>query len=130
MNTAEWRSTFRTAATDHARRLRSLEEARADHPLECSPRGQRHVRAKNDDAIRMVGAKGSVMGTRPSACFSKRPSRRRSTASLDHFDYVRKMIGPQHLGVGATFDLWGYDKMPPPNTTAEGWLQGVVQLPR
>jgi membrane dipeptidase len=31
---------------------------------------------------------------------------------LDHFDYVRKMIGPQHLGIGSDIDLFGYDKMP------------------
>ena len=32
---------------------------------------------------------------------------------LDHFDYVKKLIGPEHLGVGSDIDLYGYDKMPP-----------------
>jgi membrane dipeptidase len=32
---------------------------------------------------------------------------------LDHFDHVKKLIGPQHLGVGSDIDLYGYDSMPP-----------------
>jgi membrane dipeptidase len=32
---------------------------------------------------------------------------------LNHFDHVRKLIGPQHLGVGSDIDLYGYDAMPP-----------------
>jgi microsomal dipeptidase-like Zn-dependent dipeptidase len=31
---------------------------------------------------------------------------------LDHFDHVRKLIGPEHLGVGSDIDLYGYDAMP------------------
>ena len=32
---------------------------------------------------------------------------------LGHFDHVRKLIGPEHLGVGSDMDLYGYDAMPP-----------------
>jgi membrane dipeptidase len=32
---------------------------------------------------------------------------------LDHFDHVRRLIGPEHLGVGSDIDLYGYDAMPP-----------------
>jgi len=32
---------------------------------------------------------------------------------LNHFDHVRKLIGPRHLGVGSDIDLYGYDAMPP-----------------
>ena len=32
---------------------------------------------------------------------------------LDHFDHVRKLIGPEHLGVGSDIDLDGYDDMAP-----------------
>jgi membrane dipeptidase len=32
---------------------------------------------------------------------------------LDQFDYVKNMIGPDHLGVGSDIDLNGYDDMPP-----------------
>lgn len=32
---------------------------------------------------------------------------------LDHFDHVRKLVGPEFLGVGSDIDLFGYDAMPP-----------------
>ena len=32
---------------------------------------------------------------------------------LNHFDHVKKLIGPEHLGVGSDIDLDGYDDMPP-----------------
>jgi membrane dipeptidase len=32
---------------------------------------------------------------------------------LDHFDYVAKLVGVQHVGVGSDIDLLGYDAMPP-----------------
>jgi membrane dipeptidase len=27
--------------------------------------------------------------------------------------HVKKLIGPDHIGVGSDIDLYGYDKMPP-----------------
>ena len=33
--------------------------------------------------------------------------------ALNHFDYVAKMIGIEHVGVGSDIDLDGYDDMPP-----------------
>jgi membrane dipeptidase len=33
--------------------------------------------------------------------------------ALNHYDYVKKLIGPEHLGVGSDIDLDGYDDMPP-----------------
>ena len=32
---------------------------------------------------------------------------------LNHFDHVRKLIGPEHLGVGSDMDLDGEDDLPP-----------------
>jgi membrane dipeptidase len=32
---------------------------------------------------------------------------------LDHYDYVAKLVGVEHLGVGSDIDLLGYDAMPP-----------------
>jgi len=32
---------------------------------------------------------------------------------IDHFEYVAKMIGVEHVGVGSDIDLDGYDDMPP-----------------
>ncbi len=71
-----------------------------------------HVRCKNDEAIKMVGAKDSVMGITGVRMFVKATEPTTIENVLDHFDYVRKMIGPQHLGVGSDIDLYGYDKMP------------------
>ena len=31
---------------------------------------------------------------------------------LDHFDYVARRIGVEHLGIGSDIDLYGYDSMP------------------
>ncbi len=37
---------------------------------------------------------------------------------LDHFDHVKKLVGPEFLGVGSDIDLYGYDAMP-----AQEWLR-------
>jgi membrane dipeptidase len=31
---------------------------------------------------------------------------------IDQFDHVRKLIGPEHLGIGSDMDLDGYDDLP------------------
>jgi membrane dipeptidase len=31
---------------------------------------------------------------------------------LDHYDYVAKLVGVEHLGVGSDIDLLGYDALP------------------
>ncbi len=72
-----------------------------------------HPRCKNDDAIKMVGAKDSVIGITGVRMFVKAAEPTTIDSVLDHFDHVRKLIGPQHLGVGSDIDLFGYDKMPP-----------------
>ena len=32
---------------------------------------------------------------------------------IDHFDHVRSLVGPEHLGVGSDMDLDGYDDLEP-----------------
>jgi membrane dipeptidase len=32
--------------------------------------------------------------------------------ALDHFDHVRDLVGPEHLGLGSDMDLYGYDALP------------------
>lgn len=32
---------------------------------------------------------------------------------LDHFDYVTKLVGVEHLGMGSDTDYLGYDALPP-----------------
>ena len=71
-----------------------------------------HPRLKTDDAIKKVGETGSVMGITGVRMFVKGDEPTTVEHVLDHFDHVRKLIGPEHLGVGSDMDLYGYDAMP------------------
>jgi membrane dipeptidase len=72
-----------------------------------------HPRLKTDEAIKKVGQAGSVMGITGVRMFVKGDEPTTVEHVLDHFDHVRKLIGPEHLGVGSDIDLFGYDAMPP-----------------
>jgi len=72
-----------------------------------------HPRLKTDEAIKKVGENGSVMGITGVRMFVKGDEPTTIEHVLDHFDHVRKLIGPEHLGVGSDIDLYGYDAMPP-----------------
>ncbi len=72
-----------------------------------------HPRLKTDEAIKRVGTAGSVMGITGVRMFVKADEPTTIEHALDHFDHVRKLIGPQHLGIGSDVDLYGYDAMPP-----------------
>ena len=72
-----------------------------------------HPRLKTDEAIKKVGAAGSVIGITGVRMFVKNDEPTTIEHVLDHFDHVRKLIGSQHLGVGSDIDLYGYDSMPP-----------------
>ena len=79
----------------------------------CRALAPGHPRCKTDDAIKSVGAAGSVMGITGVRMFVKNDEPTTIEHVLDHFDHVSKLIGPDHLGVGSDIDLYGYDKMPP-----------------
>jgi membrane dipeptidase len=72
-----------------------------------------HPRDKSDEAIKKVGAAGSVMGITGVRMFVKVDEPTTIENVLDHYDHVRDLIGPEHLGVGSDIDLYGYDSMPP-----------------
>ena len=72
-----------------------------------------HPRCKSDDAIRAVGKAGSVMGITGVRMFVKNEEPTTIEDVLNHYDHVKKLIGPEHLGVGSDIDLDGYDDMPP-----------------
>ena len=72
-----------------------------------------HPRVKTDEAIKKVGAAGSVIGITGVRMFVKADEPTTIEHALDHFDHVRKLIGAEHLGVGSDIDLYGYDAMPP-----------------
>lgn len=72
-----------------------------------------HPRDKSDEAIKRVGAAGSVMGITGVRMFVKNDEPTTIENFLDHFDHVRDLIGAEHLGIGSDIDLYGYDAMPP-----------------
>ena len=65
------------------------------------------TRAKTDDAIRRMAKTGGVMGID----FIRFMVRDREPVGidnvLDHFDYVRKLVGVEHLAIGSDLDLVG-----------------------
>jgi membrane dipeptidase len=79
----------------------------------CRALADGHPRTKSDDAIRAVGKAGSVMGITGVRNFvsAKEPTTVESV--IDHFDYVKKLIGVEHVGVGSDVDLDGYDDLEP-----------------
>lgn len=72
-----------------------------------------HPRCKPDEVIRACGRAGSVMGITGVRNFVKASEPTTLDDVINHFDYVAKMIGVEHVGVGSDIDLDGYDDMPP-----------------
>ena len=79
----------------------------------CRALAPGHPRCKTDEAIKACGAKGGVMGITAVRMFVKNEEPTTIEDVLNHFDHVKKLIGPEHLGVGSDIDLDGYDDMPP-----------------
>lgn len=73
----------------------------------CRALIQGHMRAKSDEAIRKLAKTGGIMGI-DFIRFMVRDREPVSTANvLDHFDYVRKLVGVEYLAVGSDLDLVG-----------------------
>ena len=72
-----------------------------------------HPRTKPDEVFKAAGKSGGVVGITGVRMFVKGSEPTTIEDLLNHFDYVGKLIGPEHLGVGSDIDLNGYDKMPP-----------------
>lgn len=72
-----------------------------------------HPRTKTDEAIKALGAKGGVMGITGVRNFVSASDPTTIANVVDHIDHVRKLIGPEHVGIGTDSDLYGYDKMAP-----------------
>jgi membrane dipeptidase len=71
-----------------------------------------HPRCKPDEVIRACGKAGSVMGITGVRNFVKDKEPTTIEDYLDHIDYVTKMIGVEHVGIGSDIDLDGYDDLP------------------
>ena len=72
-----------------------------------------HPRAKTDEAIRALAAKGGVMGITGVRNFVSRTDPVTIVNYVDHIDHVRDLVGIEHVGVGSDSDLNGYDDTPP-----------------
>jgi membrane dipeptidase len=79
----------------------------------CRALAPGHPRCKTDDAIKACGKSGGVMGITGVRNFVKNSEPTTIEDVLNHFDHVKNLIGPQHLGVGSDIDLDGYDDMDP-----------------
>ncbi len=72
-----------------------------------------HPRVKTDEAIKVLGAKGGVMGITGVRMFVRGEEPTTVAHMVDHIDHVAKLIGIDHVGIGSDADLDGYDDMPP-----------------
>ncbi len=72
-----------------------------------------HPRCKTDEAIRKMAASGGVMGITGVRMFVRAQEPTTLGHVLDHFDYVARLVGVEHLGLGSDIDLDGYDDLPP-----------------
>ncbi len=73
----------------------------------CRALNPGHLRAKTDEAIRKLAKTGGIMGI----AFIRFLVRDREPVGianvLDHFDYVRKLVGVEYLAVGSDLDVIG-----------------------
>jgi membrane dipeptidase len=65
------------------------------------------TRAKTDDAIRRMARTGGVMGIDFIRFMVHDREPVTIENALDHFDYVRRLIGVEHLAIGSDLDLVG-----------------------
>ena len=63
--------------------------------------------------IRAVGKAGSVFGVTGVRMFVSATEPTTVEQFLDHIDYVARMIGVEHVGIGSDIDLDGYDDLSP-----------------
>lgn len=77
-----------------------------------------HVRCKSDEAIKAMGKAGSVMGITGVRNFLSAKEPTTIENLIDHIDYVAKLTGIEHVGVGSDMDMNGYDDIPEPAYSA------------
>ena len=82
----------------------------------CRALNPNHPRCKTDEAIKAMAAKGGVMGITEVRMFVSAKEPTTVESMLDHYDYVAKLVGLEHVGVGSDIDLLGYDALSPEET--------------
>ena len=83
----------------------------------CRALNPNHPRCKTDEAIKAMAARGGVMGITEVRMFVSPKEPTGMDAMLEHYDYVAKLVGVEHVGVGSDTDLLGYDALSPEETT-------------
>lgn len=63
-----------------------------------------HPRCKTDEAIRKMAESGGVMGITGVRNFVRDTEPTTIEHLLDHFDYVAKLVGVEHVGIGSDMD--------------------------
>ena len=66
-----------------------------------------HLRCKTDDAIRAMAKTGGAMGIAFLRFVIKDREPVTIEDALDHVDYVRKLVGIEHVGIGSDMDIVG-----------------------
>jgi membrane dipeptidase len=110
-------------AIEHSRNPVLLTHA---HPAALSP----HVRAKSDDLIKALAARGGVIGLTALSAFNHRPEQPLVRPGLDrwveHVRYLVDLVGIDHVGIGLDFDetntpeKWAADHAAQPELKS-GW---------
>lgn len=77
-----------------------------------------HVRCKSDAAIRAMAKSGSVMGITGVRNFVRDKEPTTLEHMIDHVDYIVKLVGIEHVGIGSDMDMDGYDDVPEPAYSA------------
>lgn len=64
-----------------------------------------HPRAKTDEMLKKLAAKGGVMGIAEIRFMVKADEPVTVEDFLNHYDYIIKLVGPEFAGIGTDFDL-------------------------
>jgi membrane dipeptidase len=67
------------------------------------------ARCKTDEAIRLLAAKGGIMGITMVRKFVEESGSATIENVLDHIDHVAGLVGVEHVGIGSDVDLDGRD---------------------
>jgi membrane dipeptidase len=71
----------------------------------CRALNPGHPRAKTDEMIKKMAAKGGVMGIAEIRFMVRDKEPVTVEHFLDHYDYIVKLVGPEFAGIGTDFDL-------------------------
>jgi membrane dipeptidase len=75
----------------------------------------KHDRAKSDEELKAIAATGGYIGVYLVSMFLSGKEVSTIDDFLDHVDYIARLVGPQHVGIGSDWPMqctqWGIDKL-------------------